>query len=82
MVVAVGIGVALSLGHEASGWGNGWWWWSGGFWEAEELVVGASWHWVVNADLAIGTVVELVEALIDVDATLRSSALAGSDIFV
>jgi len=52
VVVAVSIGIALALSHEASSWGDGWWWWSGCLWEAEELVVGASWHWVVNADLA------------------------------
>lgn len=82
VVEAVRIRVALTLGHEASSWGNGWWWWSGCFGVAEELVVGASWHWVVNADFAGETVVELVEALIDVDAALWSGAVAGSDIFV
>lgn len=82
VVVAVRVGIALALGHEASSWGNRWWWWSGCFEVAEELVVGASWHWVVNADFAGETVVQLVEALVDVDAALGSGAVAGSDIFV
>ena len=82
VVVAVCVGIAFPLGHEARSWGNGWWWWSRCFGVAEELVIGASWHWVVNADLAWETVVELIEALIDVDAALGSGAVAGSDIFV
>jgi hypothetical protein len=82
VVEAVRVGIALALGHETSSWGNRWWWWSGCFEVAEELVVGASWHWVVNADFAGETVVQLVEALVDVDAALGSGAVAGSDIFV